>query len=69
MDGRPIQTENVGTRSGNALYQRMLEEKEKLAKEIMQAEREARLRLCPGCDTIGYIPDDDYLCESCRLGL
>jgi hypothetical protein len=25
-------------------------------------------RNCPGCDTIGFIPSDDYLCEECRMG-
>lgn len=45
-------------------------EREKMMAEEVAAEEAAYLKLhtrtCPGCDTMAFIPEDDYLCEPCR---
>ena len=51
---------------GNVAWERL----RLLREDIDAEEREEALkrlwRTCPGCDTLGYIPPDDYICEGCR---
>lgn len=73
MYGRKVVTENIGNRSGNALLERLNQERVSMkeeAYEIMREERRQKhFKMCPVCDTVGYVPDNDYMCESCREGL
>jgi len=45
-------------------------ERERMQKEMVAAQQADYLRihtrLCPECDTMAFIPEDDYLCEVCR---
>lgn len=57
-------------RSGNELMMRLeetkaqiqQEEQAKVVKELIQR----NTRVCPGCETIQFIPESDYICEACR---
>lgn len=70
--GFPTEQVDGRNRSGNVLWVRLQEERRKLeTEEVTERERvyrEAHLRECPACDKVGFIPDDDYICESCRTG-
>lgn len=67
IQGRPVKIERVpGGNSGNVLWTRLQEERQKIAEEAVELERQIRYRMCPECDTLGYIPEDDYICEDCR---
>lgn len=77
MYGRPVQTKRLANSSGNLLWEALQQEKKSIKeeaydlmmKEAMEEDRKKHSRMCPVCDTVGYVPDNDYMCESCRSGL
>jgi len=44
---------------------RLRTEAERLSEGLKQS-LERNTRVCPGCDTLMLIPEDDYICKGCR---
>jgi hypothetical protein len=36
------------------------------AQEAEQARIESRTMMCPECDTLGFVEENDYICTKCR---
>lgn len=68
--GLPISMARIGTNSGNAMLERLNQERDLMAEEqaaeIKRQYLERYTRVCPGCDALSFIPDDDYICQGCR---